>query len=70
LGQAKSAFKLTEDLTVLNAEGANITQPAVVDVACSFPVGITPAKALEMRQRTMAVLDHAIAASLTEKLQI
>lgn len=70
LGTAKSAIKLTEDITVLNAVGENVSKPAIVNVDASLPVGITPAKALELRQRTIACLDHAFAAQLMEKLQV
>lgn len=70
LGTAKSAMKLTEDITVLNSLGANTVAPAIIDIATSFPVGITAAKAMELRQRAIAVLDHAVAAVVTEKLSI
>lgn len=70
LGTAKAAFKLTEDITVLNSLGANTVSPAIVDVFTSFPVGISAAKAMELRQRAIAVLDHAVAAVLTEKLSV
>lgn len=70
LGTAKSAVKLTEDITVLNSLGANTVAPAIIDIATSFPVGITAAKAMELRQRAIAVLDHAVAAVVTEKLSI
>lgn len=69
LGTAKSAAKVTEDITVLNALGANVVKPAIGAVEFSFPVGITAAKALEIRQRLIAVIDHAVAIALTEKLQ-
>nr|URG15273.1 MAG: coat protein [Leviviridae sp.] len=70
LGTAKSAMKFTEDLTVLNAVGENVSKPAILNVEASFPVGITAAKALELRQRAIAGLDHAFAATLMEKLQV
>lgn len=70
LGTAKSSFKLTEDVTVLNSVGASVLKPAIVNVDASFPVGITAAVALELRQRAIAVLDHSLAVALTEKLQV
>lgn len=70
LGTAKSAMKFTEDITVLNAVGENVSKPAIVNVDASLPVGISAAKALELRQRTIAALDHAFASALMEKLQI
>lgn len=70
LGTAKSAMKLTEDITVLNSLGANTVAPAIIDIAVSFPVGITVTVAMELRQRAIAVLDHAVAAFVTEKLSI
>lgn len=69
-GTAKSAVKFTEDIVVTDAAGVSVTKAAIANADFSFPVGITSAKALEMRQRLIAALDHAVAAALTEQLSV
>lgn len=70
LGTAKSSMKVTEDISVTNALGATVVKPAIGSAEFSFPVGITAGKAMEIRQRLIAAIDHAVAIALTEKLQV
>ena len=70
LGVAKSATKITEDLEVLNRVGETVIKPAIANADFSFPVGISAVDAMRLRQRLIAVIDHALAVELTEKLQV
>lgn len=70
LGVAKSAMKLTQDITIPGADGTNLIKPMIGDVLFSIPVGATPAQTLEFRQRMIAMIDHAIAAQLVDELEI
>lgn len=70
LGVAKSAMKLTQDITVVGADGSNLVKPMIGDVSFSIPVGVLPAQTLEFRQRMIAMIDHAIAAQLVDELEI
>lgn len=69
-GVAKSAIKLTEDVEVMNRAGANVKKPLIGDILFSIPVGATAAQTLEFRQKLLAVIDHALAANLVDKLEI
>lgn len=69
-GVGKAEFKFTQDYAVPGVDlTTTIVAPALIDVSTSFPVGITVANCMEMRQRAIAFLDHAIAVALTEQLQ-
>lgn len=69
-GVAKSAIKLTKDSDVTNRAGATIKKPFIGDVLFSIPVGATAAQTLSFRQELIAVIDHALAANLVDKLEI
>lgn len=70
-GVAKSAMKLTQDITVPGKVATtNVVKPMIADVAFSIPVGATAAQTLEFRQRLIAAVDHAIAARLVDDLEI
>lgn len=71
-GTARSAFKLTEDISVDNVSGdGSIVAPLIMEVSFSVPVGATAAQTLELRQRGIALLDDdAIVADLIDKQEI
>lgn len=69
-GVAKSAVKLTKDVEVSNRAGAVIKKPLIGDVLFSVPVGATAAQTLSFRQELIAVIDHALAANLVDKLEV
>jgi hypothetical protein len=64
-GVKKSAFKFSWDQQVTGVDGVSvITAPLISDVAFSIPEGTTDANVLIMRQRIIALLDHALMDSL------
>lgn len=70
-GVAKSAIKLTQDITVPGRDaGTTYTRPMVADASFNIPVGATAAQTLEFRQRLIAVIDHALAATLVDELEV
>lgn len=69
-GVAKSAIKLTQDVTVAGKQTASISKPMIADCSFNIPVGTSAADTLQFRQRLIAVLDHAIAASLVDQLEV
>lgn len=70
-GVAKSAAKLTQDITVPGKVATtDVVLPMIGNFDFSIPVGATTAQTLEFRQRMIAVLDHAIAARLLDNLEI
>jgi hypothetical protein len=71
-GVAKSAVKFTKDYEVagVDAETTNIA-PGIVEVNFAFPVGVTPADALELRMRAVALLqDDTIMVPLIDQQMI
>lgn len=56
-GVAKTATKFSKDITVLGADGSNVTAPIIVEVSVSLPVGATAAQALIARQKAVSLLD-------------
>lgn len=70
-GTAKSAVKFTRDFSVAGVDASTtIVAPAIVEVSFSFPVGMTPAETMVMRQCAVAMLDHSVIAELTDKLMV
>lgn len=70
-GTAKSSSKLSKDYSVPGINSStSITAPAIVEVSTSFPVGLTTAQMMEMRQRAIALIDHAIYARLSDTLEV
>lgn len=70
LGVGKSEAKVTQDYVVPGADATtSVTAPGIVDVSCSMPVGMSSAQIMHLRQRAIAILDHAIAVRLTESLE-
>lgn len=70
-GVAKSAAKITQDISVPGKDAATtVVKPMIADVSFSIPVGASAASTLEFRQRLIAVIDHAIAARLVDTLEI
>lgn len=70
-GVAKSAIKLTNDITVAGKlASTDVVKPMIATCEFSIPVGATAAQTLEFRQRLIAAIDHAIAARLVDELEI
>lgn len=70
-GVAKSAFKLTQDISVPGKSSTEmVVKPLICDVSFSIPVGATAAQTLEFRQRMIAAIDHAIAARVVDELEV
>lgn len=70
-GTAKSAVKLTQDISVPGKVAeTTVIKPIIADASFSIPVGATAAQTLEFRQRLIAVIDHAIAARLVDELEV
>lgn len=57
-GVKKTSTKITQDFTVLGVNGENLTAPGIIEVNFSFPVGLTAAQELALRQRVVGLLDH------------
>lgn len=72
LGAAKCSVKLTQDVSVPNADGSGeIVVPMIIETAFSFPVGVTDAQMLAIRQRMVAVLDtDSVVGALNSYLEI
>jgi hypothetical protein len=70
LGVRKSAIKFTQDQEVTGVDSTTtFVQPALLDIAFNLPVGTTPAAAMLLRQRAIALLDDdTFIMSLTEDL--
>jgi hypothetical protein len=65
-GVAKSAVKLTKDITVDGVDGvASLTSPIIIEIGFSVPVGATSAERILARQTMLAALDDD---TLMEKL--
>lgn len=72
LGMAKSAFKITQDYSVVGADAvSSVVSPGLVDVGFSFPVGLTPAQTKALRMRAAAMLlDDNLMEPLTDQLMV
>jgi hypothetical protein len=56
-GVSKSAIKFTQDVEVPGVDSSTtLTAPGIIDVAFSFPVGMTAAEVLHLRMRVVAAL--------------
>lgn len=70
-GSAKAAVKFTTDVVVAQADGADTTAPLIAELSFSIPVGVAPAKLVELRQRLLAILDRDdVVGALTSQLSI
>lgn len=70
LGVKKSAFKLTMDQEVSGVDSTTtLIAPAIADISFNIPVGTTPAVTEIMRQRIIALLDHAFAKRVVDDLE-
>lgn len=58
LGVGKSAIKLSQDITVLGADGSSVVAPIIFEVSCSLPVGALNASTLLQRQKVVALVDR------------
>lgn len=60
-GSAKTEVKFTLDIDVPGVDSTTtLTSPAILDISFAFPVGITEATALVLRQRAIALLDYTV----------
>lgn len=70
-GVAKSAIKITQDITVPGKDiTTSVVKPIIGDVSFSIPVGASVATTLEFRQRLIAVIDHELSSKLVDALEI
>lgn len=71
-GSAKSAIKITMDVTVPNAAGdGDIVMPLILEASFSVPVGVTPAVTMALRQRMVSLLDlDSVSAKVVDELDI
>lgn len=70
-GVAKSAIKVTTDVAVSGVDASTtLTAPLIGEVAFAIPVGASSASVVTLRQRLIAIIDHALTSQLTEKLEI
>lgn len=66
-GTAKSAAKFTEDVSVPGVDSStSMLAPLIGEVNFAIPVGVDAAKTLVLRQRLIALIDHAIAATAVD----
>lgn len=60
-GMAKSAVKFSECLAITGSDGVSTLKiPLIAEISFAVPVGTTPAQLMEMRQRSIALLDDDI----------
>lgn len=59
-GTFRTATKVTVDKMVTARDGTSISQPMILEITTSIPVGVSDADKVEYRQLLIAVLDHAI----------
>lgn len=59
-GTFRTATKVTVDKMVAARDGTNVSQPMILEVSTSIPVGVSDADKMEYRQLVIAILDHAI----------
>lgn len=57
-GTRKSSIKWTKDQLVAGVDGANVKQPAILEISTSFPTGTTTAVQLVMRQEAVNLIDQ------------
>lgn len=70
-GVAKSALKFTQDVQVAGVDSTTTNASSMIGaVNFSIPVGTTSAQAMHLRQRIVAMVDHAIMIRLTERLEV
>lgn len=70
-GTRKSSMKFTKEFVVDGVDPTtDIKVPAILEVSTSLPVGVTSVQALEIRQRAIALLDHAVAELVQDKCEI
>lgn len=70
LGVAKSAIKTHVDMTVVDAEGNNITAPVIIQVSMSVPVGVNAEATDLLRRYVAAALIHDDIDKLVDNLEI
>jgi len=59
-GVIRTEQKLTRDFSVPAVDGTDVSQPAILRLVSSFPVGLSDAQKLELRQTILALLDNAL----------
>lgn len=69
-GVRKSTFKFSRDVTVDTVDGGTTDSQLIIEVSCSFPVGVTTAQILEARQRAVALLDKDAVMDQLHDLQV
>jgi hypothetical protein len=69
-GVARTAQKLTVDILTDAPDGTEVSQACIIELNSSFPAGITPAKALELRQTMIALIDSALMVDVHSNLMV
>lgn len=69
-GVARTEVKFSEDVYVPGNDGESVAGVEVGGVYFNLPAGTTSARALALRERLRAALDHAFIELLTEKCRI
>lgn len=70
-GVAKSAVKLSADVEVDGVDSTtSVNATELAEASFSLPVGTSSARAVALRQRLIAAIDHAFMTALTEKLEV
>lgn len=70
-GTAKSSVKLSEDVEVAGVDSTTtVAANEIAEASFSLPVGTSSARAVAIRQRLIAAIDHAFCTALTEKLEV
>lgn len=71
LGACKTSVKFTRDITVLDAAGASVVAPLILELSFSVPVGASDADILALRQHGVAILDlDAVMIGLNSQAEI
>lgn len=70
-GTRKSAVKLTKDELVPGVDpSTDVKAPGILEISTSLPVGYTPAAAMQLRQRAIAILDSLFYVDVQEKCEV
>lgn len=70
-GTRKSSVKFTKDQVVPGVDASTeVKAPGILEISASLPVGYTPAAAMELRQRGIAILDSLLIIDVQEKCEV
>lgn len=69
-GVVRTSQKRTKDFLVTAPDGTSVSQAAIIEVSSAFPPGLTAAQTLVLRQELVALLDHALMASVHNNAEV